>query len=772
MYATGGSAGGCPWCDIENRSMKKADGGEIPWLERSKIGEDSIFAMLEPGEFIVRRNVAQKHLPQLHALNSGMDFGALRFSGGGATSAESPYTGDSGVLQVIYSDIDTGEKVGEAAGEYVGPGTAQPGYYGGDWAGHTGHVHTSFATSPSGAFYGLPKGTDIRQGAAGFPDWVYELGAEYGVDASTYAGHQESSGFNRGIDWWPHGKADMSGQSYSHEDRITLTTFAEAMAGAGAGGGGGTGAPAAWGDMLGGGGGYDGDDEDDYDDYWGDDSDQGDYGFRRGGMAGRFGGGGTTYGYSIGHGGDGPSGPGPPSPPGTRTADKPSKSDPLPVQVVDWPEPPGGGGTRDQPGFVPAQPDPRLGPGPHAGGPGEPRYSPYGPLPPQSSMSQDQYDKWRKDWDERILKDSEQGDTASDLQDKINQQLKKIEQDKAKAAQLDKVRDDNLRAGGVQDDKQDAENKAADAADREVQNDIRELNRLKKQQIKGDLDARDKTGYPEAPGMKGKKGEGLRPDAEAEKLGKGFVQGIFQELGFTEDVFGKPFTEWGIWKMAMTGLGFGAHLLKDMSPQAPAFTGNMGAGPFGGGKGFLDTALGLGQGASNALGGPNIASLLPKGPTGSQTDPLHVTAPPGRPTHNIMDQAVPRDEGGWLHPGQAGINLTGKPELVLTPAQSSHLVSGGGSVQAARYGSLAGPGPGGAPPPPAVTAGQQGAASAAEGLLSGLLPRARDYLPTTINHFDNRGNISTESERAVTKIAAPQPRAGTFASGSIATMRA
>jgi hypothetical protein len=108
----------------------------------------------------------------------------------------------------------------------------------------------------------MPIGTDIRQGAPGFPQWVYALGDQFGVEGSTYPGHQEKSGYNRGIDWWPKGHADMSGASYSDAERSTLDRFASAMASAGAptaqvSGGhvtnDGTGeAPAAWG---GGGGG-------------------------------------------------------------------------------------------------------------------------------------------------------------------------------------------------------------------------------------------------------------------------------------------------------------------------------------------------------------------------------------------------------------------------------------------------------------------------------------------------------------------------------------
>lgn len=60
--------------------------------------------------------------------------------------------------------------------------------------------------------YGLPTGTRITYGSAGFPPWVYALADHFGLKASTYPNHQEShrneAGFapnpnrqNRGIDW-------------------------------------------------------------------------------------------------------------------------------------------------------------------------------------------------------------------------------------------------------------------------------------------------------------------------------------------------------------------------------------------------------------------------------------------------------------------------------------------------------------------------------------------------------------------------------------------
>ena len=60
--------------------------------------------------------------------------------------------------------------------------------------------------------YGLPAGTVIYYGAPGFPQWVYDLAQAFGLQASTYPGHQEGrraevgydsnpGGLNRGIDW-------------------------------------------------------------------------------------------------------------------------------------------------------------------------------------------------------------------------------------------------------------------------------------------------------------------------------------------------------------------------------------------------------------------------------------------------------------------------------------------------------------------------------------------------------------------------------------------
>jgi hypothetical protein len=67
-------------------------------------------------------------------------------------------------------------------------------------------------------------------------------------------------------------------------------------------------------------------------------------------------------------------------------------------------------------------------------------------------------------------------------------------------------------------------------------------------------------------------------DQYGQQLGQSIVSGMFQELGFP-DVFGKPFTQWGAWKMGMAGLNYGMGLAQMMG--GPAGGGAAGGG-FGG----------------------------------------------------------------------------------------------------------------------------------------------------------------------------------------------
>lgn len=94
--------------------------------------------------------------------------------------------------------------------------------------------------------YGRAGVTEDRT-EEGFPQWVYDVGAAFGLGPATYAGHQTDApggvtsggikvapnpqGLNRGIDWWPmrggQQHVDMSGQSYSPDEVARLQAFAE-----------------------------------------------------------------------------------------------------------------------------------------------------------------------------------------------------------------------------------------------------------------------------------------------------------------------------------------------------------------------------------------------------------------------------------------------------------------------------------------------------------------------------------------------------------------
>lgn len=68
------------------------------------------------------------------------------------------------------------------------------------------------------SYAGLGAGSNINYGQAGFPDWVYQAGQRFGMSASTYAGHQEGGGTNKGIDWAP---TDVSWNTPAGAQRMT-----------------------------------------------------------------------------------------------------------------------------------------------------------------------------------------------------------------------------------------------------------------------------------------------------------------------------------------------------------------------------------------------------------------------------------------------------------------------------------------------------------------------------------------------------------------------
>ncbi|AYN57971.1 tail length tape measure protein [Mycobacterium phage Fowlmouth] len=106
------------------------------------------------------------------------------------------------------------------------------------------------AVTGSGS-YGIPdvpisKGTNVvvPYGGQGFPDWVYQVADAFGLEASTYLGHQTNGangkiasgpvapnpqGLNRGIDWRPKGLSPTS-----KEGAARLDAFAKFLQGSGA----------------------------------------------------------------------------------------------------------------------------------------------------------------------------------------------------------------------------------------------------------------------------------------------------------------------------------------------------------------------------------------------------------------------------------------------------------------------------------------------------------------------------------------------------------
>ena len=135
--------------------------------------------------------------------------------------------GDAGV-GLLHGKIASGGR-GSTYSDETNPG-------GQGFSGHHGHVHTTFNRDPfTGTPYtpyggqGVKAGTNTALGEwSAFPPWVKRLGDMYGLDAKTYPNHQEWDGANHGIDWYPRGKLDMSGKSYTHQDHVTLSNFAAA----------------------------------------------------------------------------------------------------------------------------------------------------------------------------------------------------------------------------------------------------------------------------------------------------------------------------------------------------------------------------------------------------------------------------------------------------------------------------------------------------------------------------------------------------------------
>lgn len=118
----------------------------------------------------------------------------------------------------------------------------------------------------------------------------------------------------------------------------------------------------------------------------------------------------------------------------------------------------------------------------------------------------------------------------------------------------------------------------------------------------------------------------------SDALGRGLVQGIFQQLGFP-DVFGKPFTEWGLWKLGMGALGFGLGVADQK-------------GLFNGGPSAFHAALPDGVPRLPGPGGsPDTFNGLPNGTPGSP-------ASPSTPSAGLTRIPIPGQPGqfGYVDP--------------------------------------------------------------------------------------------------------------------------
>lgn len=235
----GQGPGAWPATYVEKKALGGAPGSSMGRLVTQGGGSgDDVAALLKRGEYVWDTETMDKFGWLVTALHQG----TTGFGQGGDVG---------GVSQVIWSDLEdptvqaaSGDAgVGVLYGSIVSGGPGSPysnetNSGGNGFAGHHGHVHTTFNADPfTGQPYTqVPAGTNTAAGEwSAFPPWVKRLGDMYGLDAKTYAGHQEWNGANHGIDWWPRGKLDMSGKSYTHQDDAALSNFAAAAMAVGSG---------------------------------------------------------------------------------------------------------------------------------------------------------------------------------------------------------------------------------------------------------------------------------------------------------------------------------------------------------------------------------------------------------------------------------------------------------------------------------------------------------------------------------------------------------
>lgn len=154
-----------------------AEGGQVGGREAYGLPVGSSVSYGDPDKFpewvhaLEKRFGVQASTYPGHQEKSGQNKG-IDWSGPVANMqrfAEFALSNKGDLEQVIWMNPQTGQQIGVADGQQVGPGTSQSGYYRDDWSGHTDHVHTRQSYAWGGGNTGPAKGIDTSGKTASTP---------------------------------------------------------------------------------------------------------------------------------------------------------------------------------------------------------------------------------------------------------------------------------------------------------------------------------------------------------------------------------------------------------------------------------------------------------------------------------------------------------------------------------------------------------------------------------------------------------------------------
>ncbi|MCV7174941.1 transglycosylase family protein [Mycolicibacterium sphagni] len=254
-------------------------------------------------------------------------------------------------------------------------------------------------------------------------------------------------------------------------------------------------------------------------------------------------------------------------------------------------------------------------------------YNPYTNLPPWP-MTPEDYEKWKKSWDERVLKDQERNQHANDAQDanadienKIKDTQTKL--DNAQAA-LDALHVDQMDAQTklVQADTIDKLTKARDDAKRAHDDAVKAKDTQADKAKQDEIDS--SAPYPEPPGAK--KGSQVKGDHNAEALGKGLLKGLMQGIGLDGELFSDPLN-WGIFKTGIAALNWGGGFLKRLGQAGPHASMPYGEANPNGADGGGSPLLGLVEGMI-----PGVKDMFKGDPRSRMPDTSAMPGMPGQPS--------------------------------------------------------------------------------------------------------------------------------------------